>query len=167
MRSRPSICTRRPPGHPALKSVEESGNPRIPPGAPTASLGNGRAQPPLFRAAAAGRPVADEADLRLYLVEHDLRGLSPAQLVSVHRALGEAVRRETRRGSQIRYAQRIDVPEEHRCLCLFEATGPEAVRSVNDIAQFPLARVVAVLSSVPDGSGRMPGPGTERTAGRS
>jgi hypothetical protein len=95
--------------------------------------------------------VTDETDLGLYLVEHDLRGLSAVQLGSVHRALGEAVRREIGRGSQIRYVQRIDVPEEHRCLCLFEAAGPEAVRTVNDIAQFPLARVVAVLSSVPGG----------------
>jgi hypothetical protein len=99
--------------------------------------------------------VADESDRRLYLVEHDLRGLSPAQLASVHRALGEAVRREVRRGSQLRYAQRIDVPAEHRCLCLFEAAGPDLVRNVNDIAQFPLARVVAVLSSVPDGASPM------------
>ena len=91
-----------------------------------------------------------EEDRRLYLVEHDLRGLSSPQLASVHRALGEAVRRELRRGSPIRYVQRIDVPDEHRCLCLFEAPGPDLVRSVNDIAQFPLARVVAVLSSVPD-----------------
>jgi hypothetical protein len=67
----------------------------------------------------------------------------------VHRALGEAVRREARRGGQIRYVQRIDALDEHRCLCLFEAAGPEVVRRVNDIAQFPLARVVAVLSSAP------------------
>jgi len=45
--------------------------------------------------------VADETDRRLYLVEHDLRGLSPPQLASV---------------------------------------------------QFPLARVIAVLSTVPEGS---------------
>jgi len=93
--------------------------------------------------------VTDEAHLGLYLVEHDLGDLSPAQLASVHRALGEAVRRETRRGGQIRYVQRIDSPDEHRCLCLFEAAGPEVVRRVNDVAQFPLARVVAVLSSAP------------------
>jgi Protein of unknown function (DUF4242) len=93
--------------------------------------------------------VVDEADLRLYLVEHDLRDLSAAQLASVHRALGEAVRREMRRGSQVRYLQRTDVPEEQPCLCLFEAAGPEVVRGVNDLAQFPLARVVAVLSSAP------------------
>ena len=93
--------------------------------------------------------MTDETDLGLYLVEHDLRGLSPAQLASAHRALGEAVRREMRRGGQIRYVQRIDALEEHRCLCLFEAAGPEVVRRVNDMAQFPLARVVAVLSSAP------------------
>jgi hypothetical protein len=101
--------------------------------------------------------VADETDRRLYLVEHDLRGLSPPQLASVHRAPGEAVRRETRRGSQIRYVQRIYAPGEQRCLRPFEAAGPDLVRSVNDIAQFPLARVVAVLSAVPGKTSPMPG----------
>jgi hypothetical protein len=75
-------------------------------------------------------------------------GNNPA-VAGVCRALGEAVRREIRRGGQIRYVQRIDAPGEHRCLCLFEAAGPELVRAVNDIAQFPLARVVAVRSSAP------------------
>jgi hypothetical protein len=94
--------------------------------------------------------VADETDRRLFLVEHDLRGLSPGQLAIVYRALDEAVRRENLRGRRIRYVQRIYAPDEQRCLCLFEAAGPDLVRSVNDIAQFPLARVMAVLSSVPD-----------------
>jgi hypothetical protein len=94
--------------------------------------------------------VADETERQLYLVEHDLRGLSAAQLAGVHRALGEAVRREIGRGSQIRYVQRIYAPDQQRCLCLFEAAGPELVRAVNDLAQFPLAHVVAVLSSMPD-----------------
>ena len=91
-----------------------------------------------------------ETDQRLFLVEHDLRGLTSWQLASVHRALGEAVRRENRRGRRIRYVQRIYAPDEQRCLCLFEAASPDVVRSVNDIAQFPLARVLAVLSCVPD-----------------
>ena len=97
--------------------------------------------------------MADETGgRRLYLVEHDLRGLSSAQLAGVHRALGEAVRREIRRGGRIRYVQRIYAPDEGRCLCLFEAAGPDLVRHVNDTAQFPLARVIAVVSSAPDGS---------------
>jgi len=106
--------------------------------------------------------VADETDRRLFLVEHDLRGLSAWQLATVHRALGEAVRRENQRGGRIRYVQRIYAPDEQRCLCLFEATGPEVVRAVNDIAQFPLARVVAVLSSAPCGSSPLADPEPDR-----
>lgn len=64
-----------------------------------------------------------------------MRGLAAPQLAGVCRALVEAVRREIRRGSQIRYMQRIDVPEEQRCLYSFEATGRDVVRAVNDLAQ--------------------------------
>ena len=105
-----------------------------------------------------------ETDRRLFLVEHDLRGLTSWQLDGVHRALGEAVRRENQRGRQIRYVQRIYAPAEQRCLCLFEAAGPDLVRSVNDIAQFPLARVLAVLSCVPEETG--PAPGLDETGPR-
>ncbi len=38
---------------------------------------------------------------------------------------------------------------EQRCLWLFEAAGPDLVRAVDDIAQFPLARVIAMLSAAP------------------
>ena len=124
----------------------------MPPRRPAVIVGS-RRTPRLFRACVAlRRVVADEADRRLYLAENDLRGLSSSQLADVHRALDEAVRRETRRGSRIRYVQRIYATEEQRCMCLFEASGPSAVRNVNDIAQFPLARVIAVVSSAPDGS---------------
>ena len=57
---------------------------------------------------------------------------------------------------------RIDVPEEHRCLCLFEATGPDVVRNVNDIAQFPLARVISVVSSLPGERGQVAEPAEQR-----
>jgi hypothetical protein len=100
------------------------------------------------------------------MVEHDLGGLSSPQLSSVHQALAEAVRRENRRGSQIRYVQRIYAPGEQRCLYLFEAAGPDLVRSVNDIAQFPLARVVAVTSSVPHAHRRMADPGKDHPDGQ-
>lgn len=99
--------------------------------------------------------MADETGHHLYLVEHDLHGLSSPQRATVHRALDEAVRREIQQGRQIRYVQRIYAPAEHRCLCLFEATGADVVRNVNDIAQFPLARVIAVVSSMPGERGQM------------
>lgn len=59
--------------------------------------------------------------------------------------------------------QRSYVPEEQRVLCLVEAAG-QAVRAVNDIAQFPLARVIAVLSSVPDETSLMAAAGPANEA---
>jgi hypothetical protein len=96
--------------------------------------------------------VNGQPDLLLFLVEHDLRDLSAQQQSSAHHSLAEAVRRAVRRGIRIRYVQCILIPEESRCLCLFEAAGADLVRNVNDIAQFPLARVLAVLSSVYPGT---------------
>jgi hypothetical protein len=109
--------------------------------------------------------VGADADLHLFLVEHDLRGLSPAQLASAHQVLEEAVCRAAGQGSPIRYMQRILASQERRCLCLFQAPGPDTVRSVNDIAQFPLARVVAVTSSVPHAHRQMPDPAQDHPDG--
>jgi uncharacterized protein DUF4242 len=105
--------------------------------------------------------VSGQPDRRLFMVEHDLRGLSSQQRDSAHHSLGEAVGRAVRRGSRIRYVQRIDVPEESRCLCLFEAAEAALVRNVNDIAQFPLVRVVAVRSSAHPGTAPSHRPTTE------
>src|SRR5258708_25995099 len=85
--------------------------------------------------------VGGQPDLGVFMVEHDLRGLSSLQQSIAHQSLGEAVRRAARRGNQIRYVQRILAAEESRCLCLFEAPAAGLVRSVNDMAQFPLARL--------------------------
>ena len=94
-----------------------------------------------------------EAESQLFMVEHDLHALSPEQLANAHRALSEAVRREARRGGQIRYVQRVLAAAERKCLCLFQAPGPSLVRRVHDTAQFPLARVIAVTSFPPPGNG--------------
>ena len=81
------------------------------------------------------------------MVELDLRDLSSPQRATVDRTLDEAVRRETQQGGQIRCVQRIYAPAKHRCLCLFEAADPNVVQHINDIAQFPLARVISMISS--------------------
>lgn len=59
--------------------------------------------------------MTDDAGLGLFLVEHDLHGLSPAQLASAHQVLEEAVRRAADRG-RIRYVQRILATQDRRCL---------------------------------------------------
>lgn len=110
--------------------------------------------------------MGDDADLQLFLVEHDLHGLSSAQLASAHQVLEEAVCRAASRGRRIRYVQRILASQERRCLCLFQAPGPDTVRIVNDIAQFPLAQVVAVTSSVPHARLRLADRGEDHPDGQ-
>lgn len=89
------------------------------------------------------------AGLRHFLIEHDLQGLPPGHMTSAHDALDQAARLQARRGGQIRHLQRIFAPEESRCLCLFESSGTGVIRAGTDAAQFPLANVVAVMSSRP------------------
>jgi hypothetical protein len=83
------------------------------------------------------------------LIEHDLSGLPPGHMTSAHDALDQDARLQARRGGQIRHLQRIFAPEESRCLCLFESSGTGVIPAGTDAAQFPLANVVAVMSSRP------------------
>jgi hypothetical protein len=93
--------------------------------------------------------VSGRPDHRFFMVEHDLRGFSSWQRASAR--YGEAVGRAVRQPHPHPHS-RILVPEESRCLCLFEAADAGLVRNVNDVAHFPparvvLARVVAVRST--------------------
>jgi hypothetical protein len=110
--------------------------------------------------------MGDDPDLQLFLAEHDLHDLSAAQLASAHQALEETVCRAASRGNLIRYVQRILASQERRCLCLFQAPWPDTVRTVNDIGQFPLARVIAVTTSAPHAHRRLADPGEDHPDGQ-
>jgi hypothetical protein len=91
--------------------------------------------------------VGGAAGLRLFLIEHDLQGLPSGHMTSAHDALDQAARcRHVAAASSIRHLQRIFAPEESRCLRLFESSGTGVIRAGTDVAQFPLANVVAVMS---------------------
>jgi hypothetical protein len=72
-----------------------------------------------------------------YIVERSLPGLSDRHRSALQYALGEASRRLTASGSPIRYLGSTFVPSRSRCFCLFEATGPEVVKAVNEAALVP------------------------------
>jgi hypothetical protein len=93
--------------------------------------------------------VADQTDRHLFLVEHDLRGLLPWQLATVHRALGEAVRRENGRDARSAMCSASTHRMSNGACACSRPQGRTWSAAVNDIAQFPLARVMTVLSSVP------------------
>jgi hypothetical protein len=79
--------------------------------------------------------------LAMYLVDRTLPGLTEDLLAEVQRLLHEAARRLSAAGQTVHYLQCVYVPEDDRCLCLFEATDLRTVRQVNEAAQVPFRRI--------------------------
>ncbi len=84
-----------------------------------------------------------------YLVDRDLPGMTQDQLAAARRAAAEIARRFSAEGKPVRYIRSLFLPQEARCLCLFEARDAECVRSLNDTAQIPFTSVTEALELSP------------------
>lgn len=52
-------------------------------------------------------------------------------------------------GKNVRYIRSTFVPGEARCMCLFEATGIDLVKELNEQAGIPFTRIVEALDLTP------------------
>ncbi len=111
-------------------------------------------QPATEQATPRQEPNPPEDAASLFLVERALSGLTLDQVRVAFRATADAVGREVARGASIRYLRSTFAPADGRCLCLFEAPDAELVRKVNDTAQFPFARIAAVIEFHDPGTAR-------------
>jgi len=66
--------------------------------------------------------------------------MTAERLAELQRLLQDATDRVSSRG-HVRYMRCTHVPEQSRCICLFDADDIETVRSVNQIAQVPFAQI--------------------------
>jgi hypothetical protein len=82
---------------------------------------------------------------RIFVVDRTLPGMTEAVLAELQRLLHEATRRMSSRGVAVRYLRCIYMPEDDRCICLFEADDPAAVRRVNEVAQIPFRRISSAI----------------------
>jgi hypothetical protein len=96
---------------------------------------------------------AVEVCVPIFLAERDTAGTTDADIASVHQALDSAARRVCSADRQVRYLRTIYVPEEQRCICLFEAADAEIVRLVNDTAQLPFVRIAPAVEFAVDSPG--------------
>lgn len=87
----------------------------------------------------------------VYMVERNLTGITSDQLAGAQAAAIATANRLTQPGADVRYVRSTFVPGEGRCMCLFEASGPELVRRVNDEAKLPFTRIVEALDLTPRG----------------
>ena len=77
----------------------------------------------------------------LFVADWTIAGMSAERLVDFRHLLQDAADRVASRGINVRYMRCTHVPEQSRCICLFDADDIEAVRSVNQIAQVPFAKI--------------------------
>lgn len=118
--------------------------------------------------------------MALFLVDRTLPGMTEDLLAEAHRLLQVAARRMSSSERPVRYLRCTYLPEEARCVCLFEAIDPASVRDVNEAAQVPFRRISPAVefwapgAVASEGSRSMPGsnaessgndPGLERTEG--
>ena len=83
------------------------------------------------------------------MVERELPGISMEQLAAAQKAAIETGQQFTAEGKNVRYIRTTFVPDEARCMCLFEADNAELVKEVNETAQIPFNRIVPALDLTP------------------
>ena len=69
----------------------------------------------------------------LFVVDRVMPGLTAELLVEAQRCLQEAVRRVSDGGDAVRSLRCTFIPDQQRCLDLFEAASAAEVRRINDI----------------------------------
>lgn len=87
--------------------------------------------------------------MAVYMVERELPGVTMEQLAAAQRAAIETGQQFTSEGKNVRYIRTTFVPNEARCMCLFEADNADLVKEVNETAQIPFTRVIEALDLTP------------------
>ena len=85
----------------------------------------------------------------VYIVERNLPGITMDQLAAAQKAAIEKGQDFTANGKDVRYIRSIFVPGDSKCMCLFEAAGPELVKEVNEAAQIPFTEIKEALDLTP------------------
>ncbi len=87
--------------------------------------------------------------MAVYMVERELPGITNDALAGAQRAAIAGAQKSTSDGTPVRYIRSTFVPGEARCMCLFEAKTPDAVRDVNEAAGLPFTRIVEAMDLTP------------------
>lgn len=87
--------------------------------------------------------------MSVYMVERSLKGIAMSDLAAAQQAAIATSKRFSAEGTPVRYIRSTFVPESGACMCLFEASGADAVKKVNEAAKIPFDRVTEALDLTP------------------
>lgn len=83
--------------------------------------------------------------MTVYMVERNLKGISMEDLAGAQKAAIANAHRLSQDGAAVNYLRSTFVPEDGRCMCLFEAGDAATVQRVNDEAKLPYDRIIEAL----------------------
>jgi len=71
------------------------------------------------------------------------------QLGNAQKAAIEASNQLTEEGTKVKYIRSNFFPGDCSCICIFEATNEEAVKTVNEKAAIPFEEITEVVDLIP------------------
>jgi hypothetical protein len=87
--------------------------------------------------------------MSVFMVERELAGIAMDDLAGAQKAAIGKAEEMRQNGCDVRYIRTTFVPEDGRCMCLFEASSADQVKRLNDEAGLPYSRVVPALDLTP------------------
>ena len=87
--------------------------------------------------------------MTVYMAERNLAGIAMDDLAQAQRSAIATGERMTAEGTEVRYIRSTFLPDEGKCMCLFEAESAEAVEQLNRAAELPFERIVEALDLTP------------------
>jgi len=87
--------------------------------------------------------------MSVYMVERALPGITMEQLGAAQQSAIQTAQRFTKEGKSIRYLRSTFLPQESKCMCLFEAESAEVVAAVNQAAGIPFEQIVEAVDLSP------------------
>lgn len=85
----------------------------------------------------------------VFMVDRNLPGMTKEQLAGAQKAAIETSQQFSKQGKPVRYIRSMFLPEEARCMCLFEASDAQQVKEVNEAAKLPFNRIVKAEDLTP------------------
>lgn len=87
--------------------------------------------------------------MTVYMVERSLKGIHMSDLAKAQQEAISTSQQFTADGTPVRYIRSTFIPQTGACMCLFEATGVEVVKRVNEHAKIPFDQIIEALDLTP------------------
>jgi hypothetical protein len=94
--------------------------------------------------------VQREKTMKTYMVERSLKGISMEQLGEAQKSAIDKAAQMTKAGMSVSYLHSTFVPNDGRCMCMFQANDARDVERLNRDCNIPFDKVTEAMHLPPD-----------------